>query len=272
MAEKDSRESLDSRDESYWYEKSALSNWLRYDTWTWQLGLPLICNIDMENSGHSDAWGGLMLYDPEWEQIFGVSFADVALLSEDPIYQLPPINESSSSDLSDYVQRLAALKKDTGGDDIEIDSDDVLVRMSRHHRALMALCQAHDIFMSNPEHGESDTFSPAYFLSWAASKRIDIPWLDWAKEQNLVDLSDAVVNRSDIGTVVSRPNLGTRERNTLLVVIAALCEECDIDPKQKSMTKRVVGMTEKIGAPVSDDTIREILKSLALAVESRTKN
>lgn len=272
MAEKYSRESLDSRDESYWYERSALSKWLRYDMWKLQFGLPLICNIDIQNSGRSDTWTSLVLTYPESAHLLYDDFADVALLSEDPIYQLTPIKTPTSADLAHDMRRLAALKRDSSRDDVKIDSEDVRVRMSERHHACMKLSQAHEIFMSNPNHGETDTFSPAYFLSWAASKRIDIPWLDWAKEQNLVDLSDAIVNRSDFGTVVSRPNLGTRERNTLLVVIAALCEECDIDPKQKSMTKRVVGMTEKIGAPLSDDTIRQILKSLAPAVECRTKN
>ncbi len=271
MAEKDGRQDPVSSDESFWYEHSALSKWLRYDTWTWQLGLPLICNIDMENSGRSDAWGGLMLSDPEEVEIFDISFALVALLSEDPVYQLPPIKEPNNSDLGDYVQRLAALKKELGRDNVEINSDDVLVRMSRRHRALIELRQAHDIFMTNPDHGATDTFKPAYFLIWAASKGIDIPWLDWAKEQNLVDLSDTVVSRADLGTVVNRSDVGTRERNTLLVVIAALCEECGIDPEQRAITKKVVGLTEKIGAPVSGDTIHKILKSLASAVDSRTK-
>ena len=90
MKRKEGGKGPDSTDEWKWYEKSALSNLLRHDTWPWKLALPLICGIDMDNSGRSDAWGGLMLADPESERIFGVSFADVALLSEDPIYQLPP--------------------------------------------------------------------------------------------------------------------------------------------------------------------------------------
>ena len=271
MAKRGSRQDPISSDEWYWYEHSPLSSWLYYDTWTWQLGLPLICNIDVENSGRSDAWGGMILDDLESIHPFDKGLALVALLSEDPIYQLPPIRKPSSSDLGDYVRGLTALKKDFGRDNVEIYSDDVLVRMSKRHRALAALRQAHDIFMTNPSHVATDTFTPAYFLTWAESKGIDIPWLDWAKKQNLVDLSDTIVNRSDLGTVVSRSALSTRERNTLLVVIAALCQECGIDPKQRAITKKVVGLTEKIGAPVSDDTIRKILKSLVSVVESHAK-
>jgi len=50
MVAQDSRESLVSSDEWYWYDKSKLAFWLRYDTWPAELGLCLICDIDPDKS------------------------------------------------------------------------------------------------------------------------------------------------------------------------------------------------------------------------------
>ncbi|MCH9026683.1 MAG: hypothetical protein IIA05_06145 [Proteobacteria bacterium] len=184
MGGKDSRGRLDSSDELCWYENSNLSDWLGHDTWPWQLGLLLICNIDKTNSAYSDLWYSTALTD--LEQIFCENFVYVALLSEDPIFHLRPIRDPSASEVDADIKRLLALKREFGRDDLEIHSDDVQVRMSNRHCAFMALRHAHDIFMSNPKHEANDKFEPRYFLSWAALKGIDIPWLEWAKSNDFV--------------------------------------------------------------------------------------
>ena len=191
MAEKVVEPDSTSNDEWHWYENSALSKWLRYDTWKGQFGLPLICNIDLQNSGRSDEWTRLVLSYPESAHLLYEDFAGVALLSEDPIYQLTPIKIPTRPDLAHNIRRLTTLKKASSRDDLKIDSDDVRFRMTERHHACMELDEAHDMFMSNPSHGETDTFSPAYFLSWAASKRIEIPWLDWAKSHGLVNMTQS---------------------------------------------------------------------------------
>jgi len=65
--------------------------------------------------------------------------------------------------------------------------------------------------------------------------------------------------------------LNTTERNTLLTLIAALCKFESIDPLARSTTAEIVKMTEDLGAPISDDTVRKVLGQLKNAVESRTK-
>jgi len=65
--------------------------------------------------------------------------------------------------------------------------------------------------------------------------------------------------------------LTPKERNSLLVLIGALCKQVDIDPKQRGVSTSLVAMTELIGAPLTDDTIRKILKQLESAIDSRTK-
>jgi hypothetical protein len=69
---------------------------------------------------------------------------------------------------------------------------------------------------------------------------------------------------------VDRP-LQTRERRTLLIIIAGLCNELKIDPGSHGAAKRIAAATERIGAPVSADTIGKMLESLRDAVESRKK-
>lgn len=65
--------------------------------------------------------------------------------------------------------------------------------------------------------------------------------------------------------------LKSKERNTLLVMIAALCRNADIDYKKKGITAAFEMITDKNGTPLSDDTIRKVLKQLDDAVSTRSK-
>jgi hypothetical protein len=65
--------------------------------------------------------------------------------------------------------------------------------------------------------------------------------------------------------------LGNKERNTLLIIIAALLKYDGFDPVGRETTSEILRMTEELGVVVSDDTIRNVLKKIPDAVESRTK-
>jgi hypothetical protein len=65
--------------------------------------------------------------------------------------------------------------------------------------------------------------------------------------------------------------LTSKERNSLLVLIGALCKEVNIDPKQRGVAASLVAMTELVGAPLTDDTIRKILSQIEPAIDSRSK-
>ncbi|MEL0325095.1 MAG: hypothetical protein VXA00_12125, partial [Rhodospirillales bacterium] len=65
--------------------------------------------------------------------------------------------------------------------------------------------------------------------------------------------------------------LTSKERNSLLVLIGALCKEVDVDPGQRGVAASLVAMTEKLGAPLTDDTIRKILKQIPDAVALRNR-
>lgn len=65
--------------------------------------------------------------------------------------------------------------------------------------------------------------------------------------------------------------LSSNERNSLLVLIGAMCKNVGIDPEQRGVAPSLVKMTEIVGAPLTDDTIRKILKQIEDAISVRSK-
>lgn len=63
----------------------------------------------------------------------------------------------------------------------------------------------------------------------------------------------------------------TTERNTLLTIIAGLCDYSAIVPAERGAASQIAKMTEEVGAPVTDDTIRKVLARIPDALESRKK-
>ena len=57
----------------------------------------------------------------------------------------------------------------------------------------------------------------------------------------------------------------------MLVIIAALCKEADIDYSQRGIASAIQHLTESIGSPITDDTIRSVLKQINEAVDIRSK-
>jgi hypothetical protein len=64
----------------------------------------------------------------------------------------------------------------------------------------------------------------------------------------------------------------TTERNTLLTIIAALCDYSNIDPKTRGTAGQIAGMTVELGAPVTDETILKALVQIPNAIERRMKD
>ncbi|KIO36321.1 hypothetical protein [Shewanella sp. cp20] len=63
--------------------------------------------------------------------------------------------------------------------------------------------------------------------------------------------------------------LGTRERNTLLVIIGSLLNELNIDPSQRGVTTAVQTIVELKGMTVNEVTIRNILRQVAVVIDNR---
>lgn len=69
----------------------------------------------------------------------------------------------------------------------------------------------------------------------------------------------------------SEKPIATSERNSLLTIIAALCEYSAIKPQERGAASQIAKLTEEIGAAVSDDTVRRTLAKIPDALESRMK-
>jgi len=65
--------------------------------------------------------------------------------------------------------------------------------------------------------------------------------------------------------------LTSKERNSLLILIGALCKDAGIDYNERGIASALEKMTEILGAPITDDTIRNILKQIDDAVSLRSK-
>jgi hypothetical protein len=61
----------------------------------------------------------------------------------------------------------------------------------------------------------------------------------------------------------------TSERNSLLTIIAALCNYSKINHQKRGAAGQIAKLTANIGAPVSDDTLRRVLAKIPDALESR---
>ena len=76
--------------------------------------------------------------------------------------------------------------------------------------------------------------------------------------------------RTEQPAKVDRP-LATRQRRTLLTIIAALCEYSAIAPTGKNAAGQIAKLTEDIGANVTDETIAKALAEIPDALETRIK-
>jgi hypothetical protein len=77
--------------------------------------------------------------------------------------------------------------------------------------------------------------------------------------------------RSEHFSKIDRP-LETRQRRTLLTIIAALCNSKTIDPADKNTPGWVSDRLELMGALVSAETIKKLFDEIPEALESKTRN
>ena len=111
------------------------------------------------------------------------------------------------------------------------------------------------------------TTSPTQFVDWSLSKNFRPKWLDSAIE---LGLCQATYGKTTIDDLMDKP-LSGNERNTLLTIIAALCNYSDIKLEAHGVATDIATMTHDIGAPVSDDAIRSALKKIPDALQRRMK-
>jgi hypothetical protein len=102
------------------------------------------------------------------------------------------------------------------------------------------------------------------FAAWAIHVGLSIP-----PELASIARSPAIP-KLETATAEEKPLL-TTERNTLLTIIAALCDYSDIKHEERGAAVQIAKLTEDIGAAITDDTIRKVLKQIPDALETRMK-
>ena len=91
------------------------------------------------------------------------------------------------------------------------------------------------------------------------------------KDREIFRLKDKLaLSQSEQPAKVDRP-LHTRQRRTLLTIIAALCDAAGIDYKERGAAQRIKSNTELVGAPIDDGTILKLLEEIPDALETRMK-
>ena len=95
---------------------------------------------------------------------------------------------------------------------------------------------------------------------------------DWAKAM-IAEKSDLQNQNSSLTAQVKEVDpINTRERNTLLTIIAALCREARIDIKTPSKAGYLIqSLTDSMGASVAKRTVEEHLKKIPHALATRMK-
>jgi hypothetical protein len=138
-------------------------------------------------------------------------------------------------------------------------------------RGLLALCTPYNNFRpkiseSNGNNNSEDNQSVFHHINHHA--------LGLDEEEHVLVIRTDEVTRF-IQTLEDKPQEATlltpKERNSLLVLLGAVCKHADIDPSQRGITTSLVAMTGLIAAPLSDDTIRKILNQIGPAIESKSQ-
>ena len=89
-------------------------------------------------------------------------------------------------------------------------------------------------------------------------------------EELLISAEDVKLLVQQQSSPIEKP-LATVERNTLLTIIAALCNDSCINHKKRGAAPQIAKLTKEIDAPVSEDAILKALQKIPNALETRMK-
>lgn len=91
------------------------------------------------------------------------------------------------------------------------------------------------------------------------------------REAEIIGERDALLGeRNSLRAMVDK-SITTTERNTLLIIIAALCDHSAVKHQERGVAQRIMEMTDEIGAHLDDQTILTALKKIPTALEARMK-
>lgn len=157
-------------------------------------------------------------------------------------------------------------------DDEDVSDDDIVPNQDREYfldtarKRFKPYKSLHQRYMEYWHSGRHPDQTPLrYFVDWAFSKGIEPKWSDVAVKLGLIGTRAPVPSEHRAAAI-----MGT-ERNTLLIVIAALCEYSAIDHQGRGAATQISRLTDDIGAHVDDGTVRKWLKLIPDALEARQK-
>ena len=173
------------------------------------------------------------------------SLYEAALLFAD----INPDSVKLKNDLNKFdFLRLTSLKGITY-DDRKANLDECMVLLNYENTSS-------DIYRCLSGKNESDTAQN--WIDLAISKQFTIPWQE-VIEQGIYMSRNIEKPLKDI------------ERNSLLIIIAALAKEAKVDINKISKAgEYIAGLTDQLGSSVGATTIERHLKKIKNAIESRT--
>ena len=161
------------------YSFSKLREWLDYDKWDMKEALCLICNI--EPNGAKIHWTGFHNYDRV--RINLPKILNCALLSENDFFYTVPFEDDGNPNFDHYLHPpLPELHWD-GPPDVLLDKKR---KLWEAEEKLRFVWNAFHRKSGERDHNFFASETPYYFLAWAKENAIDIPWLLWAEERDLI--------------------------------------------------------------------------------------
>lgn len=126
----------------------------------------------------------------------------------------------------------------------------------------------HDPYEVLPADAENIAVKVPDFVTWARGR-------GWALHEEFPQPNAAgdypVVPEGLLNGDSGDKPLGKRERDTLLTIIAAFCKYEGWDVQGRGTATNIAKLTEDLGAPVTDDTIRKVLGQIPDALDTRMK-
>lgn len=130
-----------------------------------------------------------------------------------------------------------------------------------------------EVIENNLDAHEQELKKRAQVPPWCKSSEAFVPAPGLPPDSFLVvrtaALSEFEQSICEASTKQEKP-LQAKERNTLLTIIAALCNYSDIDPAGRNSAQQITGLVHEIGASVTDETVRGVLDKIPDAVERRS--
>lgn len=126
----------------------------------------------------------------------------------------------------------------------------------------------HDPYEVIPADAENIVVNVADFVTWACGLVWALPdGFPWPTAAGGYPIAPEGLRNGDSE---DKP-LGKRERDTLLTIIAAFCKYEGWDVQGRGTATNIAKLTEDLGAPVTDDTIRKVLGQISGALDTRMK-